>query len=655
MRYIDIPAKVIEATALSVTPTSFWPYNGGDPYWIGGDNPQPYQWIVDLSVVAQNHSSPMTRRPYSFDAFDVNVGDYMADITDGIVVKIVSIVSKTENAMTCVVEDVVRYNTFRDPNGLGNGIFSSPNNVLIFEVNEDGLPVVDPIPQSGVGATFFANVMSRFQNIEETKNFVLDKHKHDFVTDDLISADPRTNSFVKTDSAHPYIVGAVSYDEIGPNQFMINPIQKVVDNYDYLIGDVGDILYADSANPGKFATTGSLPVMIKLRNNTRSFVVGKNEDAATSPGSIFSVNAKEMTVGGAGMISDVCDAINEFTSLHGVVATNQLKPTTAITDSSLSDVYSVMGDNPLSASINGILVEFTTNDFASSMPAWGAQFIISRDIVAAINAANIPNVEASIEGNFIRLTNRSGTAIEIVNVSSDGEGRDFAGGSSSVSGLPLLTEASETRVLYLEAVDARAINLYDTSGSVFYDMGLTSVENGQKAAALYIEQGIRQAATYVVASLAARDALDALFGDQCFVQDKGNGEWAHYIRTLENSWVKIADKDSSDTDAQTIEIEIDHESDANDVIYTVSGGSRVTFVTVTVTEQFNGVNPLISIGDADDSARLMTNDQNDLKSLGAYSTTPSYIYSGSADVDITFTFDAANSTSGKAVIVISYT
>ena len=137
--------------------------------------------------------------------------------------------------------------------------------------------------------------------------------------------------------------------------------------------------------------------------------------------------------------------------------------------------------------------------------------------------------------------------------------------------------------------------------------------------------------------------------------DKGNGEWGHYIRTLDNIWVKVADKDSSESDAQTVEIEITHETDVSDVIYTVSGGSRVTFVTVTVTEQFNGLNPTICVGDADDNARLMTDDQNDLTSLGAYSTTPSYIYSGSQDVDITFTFDAANSTSGKAVIAISYT
>ena len=228
-------------------------------------------------------------------------------------------------------------------------------------------------------------------------------------------------------------------------------------------------------------------------------------------------------------------------------------------------------------------------------------------------------------------------------------------GPNSASGLPLFTPPSTEVLVGLEAADARAINVFDVEGTAVSDFGLFSVENGVKAAGMFIEQGIRQAATYVVANIAARDALDTLFGDQCFVQDKGNGEWGHYIRTLDDEWIKIADKDSSETDAQTVEIEITHETDVSEIIHTVSGGSRVTFVTVTVTENFNGPNPVLTVGDDENDARLMTADQNDLTSLGAYSTTPSYIYSGEGDVNITFTFDASGSTAGKAVIAISYT
>lgn len=655
MRYIDVPAKVIEAAVIAATPLGAWPYpSASDPYWAGGENPQPYRWRVELVVSEQTHSSPRTRKPYAFDGFDINVGDYIADANEGVAVKITSIESKSETSMVCVVEDIVRYNMFRDPSRLGSGIFSYPSTVVVFETNEEGLPVVDPVPASGVGVAFFANLMSRFQNIEESRNFLLHKQDHGFETDDLISADPLSDGFVKTDSAHPFIVGAVSYSDLGPNDFMINPIQKVIDNYDGLMGSVGDVLYVDPLNPGGLATVGTIPVMIKLRDNTKTIVRGVKSDPATEPGYTFTVNGKEITVGGP-TAADVATSINEFSNLHGVVATAQQKPTVVDSSEMLGEVYSMVTTPPPSAIINGVTVEFTSNVWASTIPVYGPSYMVSQDIVDDINAANIPNVRAEVKGNLIQITNFAGTGLEIENVSPDSEGRDFAGGVNTISGMDLSTAPSDELILTLEAIDARAINLFDTLGSAMSDMGVVSAENGQKAAALYIEQGIRQAATYVVATITARDAINAMFGDQCFVQDKGNGEWAHYIRTLDDNWVKVADKDSSETDAQTVEIEITHETDVSDVIYTVSGGSRVTFVTVTVTEQFNGLNPLISVGDADDANRLMTNNQNDLKSLGTYSTTPSYIYSGSSDVDITFTFDAANSTTGKAVIAISYT
>lgn len=392
--------------------------------------------------------------------------------------------------------------------------------------------------------------------------------------------------------------------------------------------------------------------MIGLRQETKTVSEGSVGDPTTMAGYEFSINGAIIYVS-TGLVADFVNDVASAYAMTGVLAETFSRATVA--DQASSPIgLSLL---PMSATINGVQVNFTTTT-AGEAYTGASGYATFSDFATDINNANIPNLVADVQitdmGQVLVLKETASGPITIVNGPADGMGNVFAG-TGSISGLAESTGGSSATYVRLVADDARPINIADVSGTALTDYGLVSAENGTKAAAIMIDRGIRQAATYVVATITARDAINAMFGDQCFVQDKGNGEWAHYIRTLEDNWVKVADKDSSETDAQTVEVEITHETDVSDVIYTVSGGSRVTFVTVTVTEQFNGLNPLISVGDNDDSNRLMTNNQNDLKSLGTYSTTPSYIYSGSSDVDITFTFDAANSTTGKAVIAISYT
>lgn len=657
MRYIDVPAKVISGYVAQAKGVESWPYydGRGDAYWSGGASPKQYRWEIVIDVTAQQHSSHRTRRPFYFDATDISVGNYVANTQTGITVQIVSIIEKTPTTIRCIVEDNLRYNTFRDPTRSGYGVFDTPSSVIVFETNQTGYPVVDPLPTSGVGPAFYANLMSRFQNFEENVNFLLHKPNHGFKVDDLISADPNTQSFVKADTSHPYVVGTVSFIDLGPHYFMINPIQKIDSSYPSLPGNVGDVLYVSGDRPGEFSLTGQHPVLLKLRGHTNTKTVGKVSGASTAVGSTFYVNHVLCTVGGEGSVQDMITAINEGSAEHGVMAHDESSATLVASTETFfygEPAFDRSGGPAPSATINGHLVAFTTT--AVGMSQYGAPYALEEDMATDINRANIPNISASYINNTLRLTNTSGGPIEITNVAADINGAMFAG-PNSASGLPMLTPASTDILIGLEAVDARAIDLRDVSGTALSDFGLYSVENGIKAAAMFIEQGIRQAATYVVTDIAARDNLNALFGDQCFVQDKGNGEWGHYIHTLDGTWIKIADKDSSETDAQTVEIEITSDTALSEVIHTVSGGSRVTFVTVSVTENFNGGNPVLTVGDTEVSDRLMTADQNDLKSLGAYSTTPSFIYSGEDDVDIVFNFHASGSTTGKAKIAISYT
>ena len=87
---INKPPKVLDGTATAFTPKEYWAYQNGadDPYWIGGSNPQYYQWEVDINVNSRQHGSHLTRTPFYFDAQDVEVGDFIAGAQDGKVVPV---------------------------------------------------------------------------------------------------------------------------------------------------------------------------------------------------------------------------------------------------------------------------------------------------------------------------------------------------------------------------------------------------------------------------------------------------------------------------------------------------------------------------------------------------------------------------------------
>lgn len=652
--FIEIPAKVIPGTVNNIASFANWPYNNGgdDLYWSGGVSPRPYRWQINVSITEQHHSSFRTRKPYFFNAHDVAVGDYIADTNRGIALKIIQIVEKTDTELVCVVEDVLRYNTFRDPTGLGGGIFDTNSPIIIFELNGEGEPVFDPAP-SGVSGSVIANLQSRFSNFASNYNFLIEQVAHGFRIGDVIAADPGTNSFVLANAAYPYVIGSVSNIDLGPDVFMLNPFQKVVEGYDSLIGEVGDVIYADPVNAGEYSLNGSVPVMIKIRQESNSYVIGHtlSPGANTVVGSSLNINGVSVEIGNSGSVADFIEAVNEKTANTGVSASFVELPTAASTQAELLNNYGIpVIQVPSSATINGVTVNFTTT--TSGAVSLGDGYADQFDMAADINAAAIPNITATANGSGVTLTNTASGPITIVNVGTDVLGNPFAGASSS-SGLPLSTSTGSTYIR-LDAVDARAINLYDTNGSPSVDFGLFSAENGTKAAALIIEQGVRQAAMYVVTNIAARDALNALVGDQCFVQNKGNGEWGHYIYTLSNTWVKLVDEDASKSDAQSVEVSINTISAASGLIHTVSDGSRVSFVTIHVVEPFDAPATL-TVGDDDQPDRLMTEDQNDLTTVSDYSTTPAFSYSTGGDTQIKYYLNTAGATQGQAIVAITYT
>ena len=153
--YIDVnkPAKVLTVNVTSIANHAQWPHNDGqgDKWWSSGTNPKYYQWTVQGTVTAQAHGSHLTRKDFEYNGLDVQVGDWIASATGGLCCRIVSISAKTSTSFTAVVEDWLRYNTFRSAGG--SGIFGTGQSV-VFQLNENGHPMIDPVPASITSSTF---------------------------------------------------------------------------------------------------------------------------------------------------------------------------------------------------------------------------------------------------------------------------------------------------------------------------------------------------------------------------------------------------------------------------------------------------------------------------------------------------------------------
>lgn len=656
MSYNDIPAKVLECLVVSQVGKGSWPYDDGsnDPYWKFGTNPKDFRWEIEIEITEQRHSSHKTRQPHIYNGMDVRVGDYVASSHDGMAVRIARIDYKSDTRVRCLVEDVLRYNLFRDSSGLASGLFTVPSTAVIFGVNSTGQPVVDPLPASGVGPAFYANLTSRFQNQERATNFPITKTAHGFQRGNLVSVDPATNSFVLTDSDHPYMVGRVSYVP-DADTFMVTPIQRIIDDLDTLVGEIGDILYADDSIPGNLALSGSAPAFIKLRDFTQSSVSSTVANATTTSGNVLNVNGSNVTIGGTDLDS-FASSVNLNTANTGVTATVLGVPNRITTQrSTLSPQYQEVFFHPSpghvpTAMINGVMVEFSTTQDGTGRYNMPCSSII--DMIADIERAAIPNIAVqAIDTTRLQLIETNGGAITIVNGLADTNGVYFAG-LASASGLSMTSPAPSGRIVRLTAIDARPINIANRVGNPIDDFGLHSVENGQKAAALYIEQGIRQASTYVVPNILARNNLHAIIGDQAHVLDKGDGEWGLYL--YDGAWKLISSYESAQTDANTLMIDVVAAALGEKLLGEVSDRSKVTLITVEVTEAFNQDVSLV-IGDPANHARLASADHFDLTSLGTYIVMPSFIYEFGTDAQIrAYLTSGVAPTLGRARISVSY-
>lgn len=86
-------------------------------------------------------------------------------------------------------------------------------------------------------------------------------------------------------------------------------------------------------------------------------------------------------------------------------------------------------------------------------------------------------------------------------------------------------------------------------------------------------------------------------------------------------------------------------------LFTAPAGKRIALVSVVITTAFDGTSPALTIGDASDTDRLMTADQNDPASVWTYEATPGYAYASATALTLSIT-PGSGATAGAGTVYI---
>ena len=419
---LNVPNKVLESSISAVTGNAYWDHaNGsGDIWYSGSGTKKYYRWEITFSVTQQLHGSHLTRDDFKYNGLDVVVGDWIAEATSGGGWKIISISAKSTTSVTAVVEDWLRYNTFRA--STGNGAPTS-GSAVVFSLNEKGVPMLDPLPTTAA-AQFYPTVASRFEYLNPQQNYVLEQTSHGLSKGDIVAVS--SAGFTKANTATmAKMIGVVTEAGPGPNQFMVMPNNQIIDFEPSIPGSQGDYIYVSGTGEFTTSDTGKI-AFLKIQDAIPTVLTG-NVDGPEIPDShTISLNGQSIAFDGSGSnlnVSLVTTQINSHTSNTSVVANTTPTPT-IITSDGPNTIYGLVGGyTPFSAYIDSgsgnTLVNFTTN---------GSQYAgvsTPEDMKTDIDAAGIGNLTVTATATVLTLTESNGNAINLYNGNADTGGYGY--------------------------------------------------------------------------------------------------------------------------------------------------------------------------------------------------------------------------------------
>lgn len=663
---LNHPNKVLGVSTSAISGNAYWDHqNGtGDLWYSGSGSKKYYRWEITFSVTQQGHGSHLSRDDFTYNGLDVTVGDWIAGASTGQCLKIISISAKTTNSVTCIVEDWLRYNTFKSSSG--DGIFSS-GACVIFSLNELGLPMLDPLPTTAA-SSFYATVMSRFQYLNPSINYVLEKSAHGFAKGDVICAD--STGFVKaTSGTMAKMIGVVVESGPGPNMFMVSPNSRIIDFEPSIPGSRGDYVYVDTDGDLTTTDTGKI-AFLKIQNSIPTSLEGTVDGPSVPDAHVLKLNGTTVTFAGTGganaTLAQMVATINSGTSTHKVVSSTVPTKNLVVSNAD-STAYGLVGGYPnFQASFNSgsdvTTVTFSTTTGGNAK--YGSAVTIPSDMAKDINDASIANLTASANASdtVLTLTEANGNTVTITNITSDSNGNPFVGGSN-VSGLDATTNGPGTSRLNLTRSDGGEVLIYEGTEHFRVNTGIASGHTGMYPLALNVEQGIRQGSVTVVNNIAARNGLTAQTGDQAHVLAAVDGEWALYLYDG-SSWVKISDADSSVVDAKTLTSKFTMPvggfgTATTNTLGNISPGAKITSVAIEVTTAFTGHSggtPSIEIGTTVDPDQFVDDPSNDLTEVITFMPTSEYVYPSTETQDLVVKArcNHFNATAGVVTVKLTY-
>ena len=138
-------------------------YTNASSVWDGF----PITFNATLTISPQlNSSEDTTPIAYQWNGDDIEVGMFLGQ-SNGASYKIVSISSQTSTSLTCVLEDVDLYVLLTDNSQAGNNYPLEDQAGLIFDISDDGLPVITPTAiisgEIGLNAQWLNDLHDRFR------------------------------------------------------------------------------------------------------------------------------------------------------------------------------------------------------------------------------------------------------------------------------------------------------------------------------------------------------------------------------------------------------------------------------------------------------------------------------------------------------------
>lgn len=644
------PYKNVLVRTSKVGGKSYWPtpMSDRDEWWEGGGRPRHYQWDVILTQMKkQNHGYPDSLISYEYNLMDIMSGSFILSSSSGNVFRIVSIKSKTNTTMECVVEDVFRINTFTTLSGL-----ASPENnttFLCFDVN-DGFET--EIDISRLPSTFdrwtTINVPTYLSKISFLKNPIFDCECQ-FNEGDVVALEKGEGFTTPTGNLNRKVVGRVVHDVGVPNQYVVEPITEHVEIFQNL-GEVGDVLYL--MDDGKTLTTDVTRKPLYLKTMDAVPNVSKSNPNVIDPkveaGTKIEINGRVYSFPTESTMSDVVNVVNG--SGDSLTAREVLPDFTIQNDDSelVNGIIGVMSI-PTVITINGHSVTISTTDAGQSK--YNTVVAIGQDIAKDINAANVPNVTARFDAdsNYLYLTEHEGGDITITNVS----GGTFASDTvkSDTGFKETNVSPKDKKLVEIIAETGEEIVIKELKKSFTLSTGIGGSDNGRRAMGIFYGGKVREGTNYVIDTVDDLSQMEPYIGDGVHILDSGNGEWVEMKYTA-TGWVTIATEDSARTDADTLSKTITHEDSGKVYIGTVSKNSRISNISLNVSESFDDSAMTINVGDDVSNDSLISDTFVDLLNTGTYTNTPSNVYMDETDLYVTV--GTHESTKGVLKVVISY-